>query len=407
MLLATTVAELHETQREWVDPVNNLVSADTAGNIGYLTRGYLPVRSSAAHRLFPAPGWTGEHEWTGRVPFERLPQAINPPEGFIATANQAVVADDDLYIAQQFSPPFRAERIVEGLTGSFGPARRSDPWPSPAPPRRLSPQEIAALQGDTTSRAARAWVRRLADAGPYEGPAEAARALLAAWDGDLRPESGAALLYGAFRRTVADALFAPLTGEAAWRWLLSIEGTTSHAMISRWMARAVYALGGATTPDGRPWDEVLRPALAAAWRRTSATGGPDPARWRWDAHHATAARHPLAARFPAEGERLHPPPVAVGGDGDTLQAASYIYGDLPAFPIVGLSVYRQVVDLGDVARGSFVVPGGASGDPGSPHYADQLEPWRTHRRVPMHYAAEDVQAHAVHRLTLAPVVSGQ
>ncbi|MGH2370732.1 MAG: penicillin acylase family protein, partial [Chloroflexota bacterium] len=115
MLLARTVAELQETQRLWVDPVNNLVAADTAGNIGYLTRGYLPIRSSQAHRQFPAPGWTGEHEWIGRVPFERLPGALNPPEGFIATANQQVIDGDEPYIAHDFSPPFRAERIIELL----------------------------------------------------------------------------------------------------------------------------------------------------------------------------------------------------------------------------------------------------------------------------------------------------
>ena len=81
MLLARTVGELHESQREWVDPVNNLVSADTAGNIAYLMRGAVPVRTSAAHRQFPAPGWTGEHEWVGLLPFAELPQAVNPPRG--------------------------------------------------------------------------------------------------------------------------------------------------------------------------------------------------------------------------------------------------------------------------------------------------------------------------------------
>ncbi len=85
-----------------------------------------------------------------------------------------------------------------------------------------------------------------------------------------------------------------------------------------------------------------------------------------------------------------------------MQAASYIYSDQPGFPIVSLSVYRQVVDLGDIAHGSFVIPGGASGDPTSPHYASQLEAWRTHRRVPMHYLPEEVRAAAVETATLVP-----
>ena len=129
-------------------------AADTAGSIGYLTRGVLPLRTSDAHRQFPAPGWTGEHEWVGRVPFEQMPRAMNPPEGYIATANQAVLEGDGLYIAHEFSAPFRAERIVEVIGGAKAP---------------LSPQAIAALQGDVVSRAARAWARRLAPAGPTAG----------------------------------------------------------------------------------------------------------------------------------------------------------------------------------------------------------------------------------------------
>ncbi|HEX2185359.1 MAG TPA: penicillin acylase family protein, partial [Chloroflexota bacterium] len=245
MLRARTVAELQETQRSWVDPVNNLVAADRAGSIGYLTRGTIPIRSSTAHRQFPAPGWTGEHEWVGYVPFESLPRVIDPPQGFIATANQAVIAQDEPYIAHEFSPPFRAERIVELLSGEG----------------RLTPHEIAAIQGDTTSRAARAWVRRLARSGPYDGQAEAARAMLAAWDGNLLPESGVALLYGAFRRAVARALFVPIVGERAWSWLTAPDVPATHTLISRWMVNVVYALEAETTPDGRPWDEVLPGAL--------------------------------------------------------------------------------------------------------------------------------------------------
>ncbi|MGH2604065.1 MAG: penicillin acylase family protein, partial [Dehalococcoidia bacterium] len=66
------------------------------------------------------------------------------------------------------------------------------------------------------------------------------------------------------------------------------------------------------------------------------------------------------------------------------------------------SVYRQVVDLTDVAHGSFVVPAGVSGLPGTPHAADQIEAWRTHQRIPMHYTEVDVEANAQQTLRLTP-----
>jgi penicillin amidase len=387
MLRARTVAELQETQRRWVDPVNNLVSADTAGTIGYLTRGSLPMRSSPAARSLPVPGWTGEHEWTGYVPFERLPRAINPPEGFIATANQQIIAGDDPYISDIFALPYRAQRIVELLSASD----------------RMTPEQIGAMQSDTTSVAARAWVTLLSRLGPFTGEAEAARLLLASWDANLLPDSPAALLYAHFRRAVAEALFEPLVGRDTWAWLTDGHLAAAGGMVARWLAGVVAAPdAGGTAPDGRLWEELLPAPLAAAWQATARAAGPDPRRWRWADWHHTAAQHSLAGALPEHAATLNPPQVAVGGDGDTIQAAGYAWGRGERFPITGLSVYRQVVDLSRIDQSSSVVPGGASGLPRTAHAADQLELWRAHRRVPVPYGEQAVAAGTVETLRLAP-----
>jgi penicillin amidase len=153
-------------------------------------------------------------------------------------------------------------------------------------------------------------------------------------------------------------------------------------------------------------ETALPRALAQAWTASVRQCGPDPAAWRWNAVHHTAAKHTLLARFPERAAELNPPPVQIGGDGDTLQAASYLYGDRPDFWIVGLSVYRQVVDFSQSAGGeleaSYVVPGGVSGVPGSPHFADQLERWRTHQRIPMPHREAAVRAATVETLALRP-----
>lgn len=392
MLTATTVEELFESQREWVDPVNNLVAADTAGNTGYLTRGYLPVRASAAGRQLPAPGWTDEHEWTGRVPFERMPRAVNPAEGYIATANQRVIDGDDPYISHSFAPPSRAARLVE-LLDPRGPAAAS----------QFTPAQLAAMQGDTVSVYARAWARLLGRSGPFSGAAEQARALLTGWDGDLRPESGAALLYAYLRRELARVLYEPVAGARAWEWLTSGELPSLDRLINQWLAHAVAALdGGDATPDGRPWRDLLPDALAAAWRAAVDGHGPDPAAWRWDRHHATNAKHPLAGVFPEQAATLNPARAAAGGDGDTLQCAAYGWGSRHDFDITALSVYRQVIDFSDVAGASFVVPGGVSGLTATAHAGDQLEYWRTHQRIPMHSTEAAVNGATAHTLSLRP-----
>jgi penicillin amidase len=116
-------------------------------------------------------------------------------------------------------------------------------------------------------------------------------------------------------------------------------------------------------------------ALGAAWASAVQAGGPDPRRWRWGDAHRAVRVHPLAGLFP--------PGVPMGGDADTIQAAGYGWRQGSPFTVTSLSVYRQVVDLAEPASASFVIPGGASGDPASAHFADQLALWADHRRIGM------------------------
>ena len=111
---------------------------------------------------------------------------------------------------------------------------------------------------------------------------------------------------------------------------------------------------------------------------------------------------PPRRRFIIAVARLNPPRAFVGGDSDTIQCAGYGWSGRADFDITALSVYRQCVDLTDIAAGSYVVPAGVSGLPATPHYADQLERWRAHQRIPMHYAEEAVAANARQTLTLTP-----
>ncbi|MBV9854755.1 MAG: penicillin acylase family protein [Streptosporangiaceae bacterium] len=412
MLTARDVTALADAQNGWVDPVNNLVAADNGGRIAYQCRGELPVRSSAAHRRLPVPGWDGECEWVGTVPFGELPRVIDPGAGFVMTANNVITDGDQPYISYTFSQPFRAERIRERL----------------AAPGPRTAGELAAMQADTVSWAARAWGRLLGGLAPVGPPgdlAETARRMLAGWDGDLAAGSARALLYGCFQRALAAELYRPLTGDAVWEWITSGNPASMISMVRRWLGNDTWELLGAPAPaapddaapdDAAPDDAVpdgaapdraapdrapsaagapvpapstgargervlaaLPAALAAAWAAATALAGPDPARWRWGDVHRAVRTHPLAGL-------LDPgplPPVPMGGDADTIQAAGYGWREGTSFGVTSLSVYRQVVDLAGPAVASWVIPGGSSGDPRSPHFADQLAEWAAHRRIPM------------------------
>ena len=137
MLTARTAAEMAAAQDGWVDPVNNLVCADTGGHIAYQCRGELPVRSSDAARRLPVPGLGRRVRVDRHVPFAELPRTADPEAGFVMTANNVVTDADQPYISYTFSQPWRAERL-RSLLAETGP---------------LSAAELAGMQADTVSLA--------------------------------------------------------------------------------------------------------------------------------------------------------------------------------------------------------------------------------------------------------------
>jgi penicillin G amidase len=372
MLTAHTAAELAAAQDGWVDPVNNLVCADTNGDIAYQCRGELPQRSSDAGRRLPVPGWDDGCEWTGTVPFAALPAAADPEAGFVMTANNTMTDSDEPYISYSFSQPWRAERLRSLLAGANKP----------------SAAELAGMQSDTVSLQARGWGRVLAGLGPFADPgAEAARALLTGFDGDLALDSAPAVAYACFVRSLAEALYRPVLGAETWAWVASGALAPTLTMVRRWLGNDTWELlGGPLPPDSVPRadsvprerrDRVLAAvpeALAAAWAAAVQAGGSDPGQWRWGDLHRAVRVHPLAGVSAA---------AAMGGDADTIQAAGYGWRPGSPFSVISLSVYRQVVDLAEPAAASFVIPGGASGDPASPHFGDQFALWAEHRRIRM------------------------
>ena len=381
MLTARTVAGLADTQDGWVDPVNNVVCADAQGDIAYQCRGELPVRSSDAGRRLPVPGWNDSCEWTGTVPFAALPRTVDPEAGFVMTANNAVTDADEPYISYTFSQPWRAERLRSLLADT------------PV----LSADELAGMQADTVSLQARGWGRLLTELGPFEDEdAESARALLAGWDGNLAVTSAAALLYACYLRALAEALYRPVLGAETWAWMASGVLPPTLSMIRRWLGNDTWELlGGPVPPRPARWTApratseterrqrvlaAVPDALAGAWAAAVKAGGRDPKQWRWGDAHRAVRVHPLPGPFPPSSG---PYSAAMGGDADTIQASSYGWRQGSPFTVSTLSVYRQVVDLADPASASYVIPGGASGDPASVHFSDQFALWSDHQRAGM------------------------
>jgi penicillin amidase len=391
MLRATTVDELDEAKRPWVDPDNNFVMADTAGTIGYLTRGEVPIRPKE-NAWLPVPGWSGEYEWTGTVPFDEMPRARTPEQGFIATANQRIIpADFPHYISADWSPPYRGARVNARLR----------------PMTSATPADMTSVHADKLSIPSAAFVELARALTPHDAASAEARDRLLAWDRVMGPSDVPPTIYAVWREQISAAilsgpLFAPLvTAGGTWE----LQPSQSMPLAQR-LRNVIYGLmkarDEAVLPPGETWESVGASALAKAIAWLTDTLGPDQAGWEWGKIHRTRPRHPLSAVFPELAELLDPPSVGVGGDGDTPQAASYACADGTDYTLAGTSVTRYCFDLSDWDNSGWVSPLGASGHPGSPHYADQIPAWAEQRLHPMLYSWDKIEATAESRQRLEP-----
>jgi penicillin amidase len=382
LLGAQSVADAHEAMRPWVAPVQNLLCADRAGTIAYRTRGRLPVRAEA-NRYLPVPGDDATYRWRGYVAFDAMPRLANPHRGWIATANNRVHADPDgPYVATHFAPDHRARRLAQRLEAG----------------RDLTVADMAAIHGDVVSLAAQ---DALALVGTVRAEGDVARralSLVAEWDGTMAAERAAPLVYSAWRERLVRLVLADAAQTDSD--LSPLATTGAAAMLALWRGR-VFALARQgdrrPLPPGRAWPDLLSEAFTQAVDALAARFGPDPDAWRWGQAHTLP---PGGAGGGENGEGEGPFGFPLPGDPDTVRAAAYQPDT--GFVVQHGSVARYAFDLGDWDASAWVVPHGAGGDPGHPHYADQVAAWREARLLPMPYTHAAVERAAVERLRLRP-----
>jgi penicillin amidase len=359
-------------------PGENMVWADTAGNIGWQAVGVAPVRPNWSG-LVPVPG-DGRFEWDGYLPIRELPNTANPAEGFWSTANDNRIPRGYPHrnaVGWTWSDPFRDNRIQEVLGSG----------------RKLTLSDMMRLQHDELSIPARTLVPLLRDVPLRSAPARAARALLLDWDHVLDRNSVAAGIYVAFERrlsgNVPDRVLAP-----------AVRRVVRSVQLSRVIAWLLAPDGRFGTDPIATRDSLLGASLEQAVVDLTAKLGADPAGWAWgqNAYHHALIRHPLSAAVPADVRtRLDVGPVPRGGNGYTPNATGS--GDNQTS---GAS-FRIVANLGDWDLSVGTNTPGQSGDPASPHYRDLFPLWANGRYFPVMYSRSKVESVAESRTVLAPV----
>ncbi len=386
MMTAATVDAMDAAMRQWIDPCNNFLFTDTTGDIAYLHRGRVPIRSMA-NAWLPVPGWTGDYEWQGDIPFDAMCRVRNPETGFIVTANNRIPDEDyPYYIALSYVPEYRARRI----------------WTRLSEMGEATAESMRAVHGDCTSIPAQTLSKLVARLEPTEDFPAKAQAALAGWNGAMEPDAVAPTIYSAFRITLLKRFVTHLVGPLCEVMFTATgRGAPRHLMeLATRMVTLVENDDTSMLPPDTPWRSLAAEAFLEAVSYLKTEYGSDMTGWSWGAVHRTRPKHPFSDLFPELKQMLDPPSFGMGGDGDTPLAAGY--APASPFAVTLLSVARYVYDTADWDNSGWAVPLGVSGHPASPHYADQAAVWGRVDLVPMRYTWDRIRAEAETHQVLKP-----
>jgi penicillin G amidase len=375
ILRARSVGEFVDgVTRTWVAPMQNMVVADRDGAIGMVSPGRVPLRrpDNDLKGHVPAPGWDARYDWAGFVPAHETPRVINPPRGWVASANQKIHGPEyPHFLASDWAPPYRQQRI-EQLLGAKA---------------RHSIDDMAAMQADTVSLAARRVLPWLVGAKSEHALAAAAKAALQGFDGAMRTDEAAPLIFNAWARQLARAVFTDeLGGDAVFERVLGARSFRD-------------ALDGVLDRDDAWWCDDKRTQDAAetcvdlagiaftrALDELQARFGAEVGRWRWGDAHVARMEHRPFTRVPVLA-RLFELRVPTGGDSYTLNVGRV--GVKPDATTGELYLndhaasLRAIYDLGDPAQSRFMLSTGQSGLPWSGHYRDLVGAWARVAYLPL------------------------
>jgi penicillin amidase len=377
--------DFREALRYWDGPSQNFVYADTEGNIAYQTPGLIPIRK-AGNGLVPVPGWTGEYEWEGWIPYEKLPHLLNPDWGYIVTANHAVVDEDYPYLINLYwADGDRGQRITDMITEVID---RGD---------KLTVDDMARIQFDSYSMLAQDYLPLFKGLSSEDADVQAAIERLRGWDGQLRRDSVPAALFEVFYYHLAQNMLADDVGAD------NVDRVHSRVFMHD-MAAQPNAIwwDDVTTTEKETAETIILQSLADTTAWLTEKLGDNMNDWTWGSlHTATFVSAPLGQSGVGLIESLvNAGPIPVDGGPSIVNATSYSWSNIAA--VTGHPSMRMIVDLSDWDNMKTVIPTGQSGHPTNPHYTDQMPLWQNGQHHPMWFTDEAVQAAAKDVLVLQP-----
>ncbi|MDK1476556.1 penicillin acylase family protein [Streptomyces sp. 549] len=427
---AQDFAQFQAAAKDFAVPSQNLIYADTKGNIGYQAPGRIPVRGKGDGR-YPAPGWDSEYRWTGYVPQSALPFEYNPDRGYIVTANQAVV-DQRSYpylLTEDWSYGTRSQRIndlIQSKTKDDG---------------KISMDDMQSMQTDNSSEIAKLLVPHLLKIDVKDPYVREAQQLLEGWDYSQSADSAAAAYFNGVWRNLLMLSFGnklprelrlkgqclrvrpaddsgpleDLDGTARTvrecgqrsrttaqpdggdRWAEVVRGLLDDPENEWWQAR-----GNRENPDAENRDELLARAMKdARWELTTKLGK-NIDTWSWGRlHRLMLENQTLGKEGPDLVQRLlNRGPWELAGGKDAVDASGW--NAAGGYGVTWVPSMRMVVNLDDLDKSRWINLTGASGHAFHSHYTDQTGKWAKGELLPWAFSRDAVDKATEDTMALTP-----
>jgi len=372
-------------------PHLNFLYGDTEGNIGFWVSGKVPIRKKGRGQV-PVEGWSGKYEWTNSIPFEDMPHALNPSQGFLLNANQRMVSKDyPYYLGNSWMNGYRAKRIEDVINEI----------------KKFTIKDCCHLQMDCTCLPGLELVDCLKDFSSKSSRVNSLVDVLKTWDGKLKPDTLGGLIYEVCRYTlIRNLLNSGIQGELIYRLM----GQGFHPLLmqkNRFYGQDTVSLLRILENPKSFWlkkaggkEKLLNQSLTETFHFLEKTLGGKIENWQWGKLHQITFAHPLGRKKPLD-KIFNCGPYPIGGDSDcpcqTAMAPEDPYANQSYTP-----TYRQVIDFNNFSNSLAMHAPGQSGNLGSPHYGDMIPPWRKGEYHPMLWQREEIEQKSKNRLLLLP-----
>jgi penicillin amidase len=367
----------------WCWPTQNIVYSDDQGHIAYHAIGKVPIRGMLSVAPLPHDTMDFRSEWgdssffsgqsqTPYINFDQMPNAFDPPSGFLATANSRVTTDQSPHmLTHEWVDPYRIERIYKTLDGRD----------------QLKPADMLAVQDDIYSEVDQELGHRFAYAIDHTPNAneklKKAADLMRSWDGKLTTDSAAASLVTEARYAFWPLILKPKLGDEAAFYSWSESNFAEEEIIMHgnvdWLP-ASY----------KNWDALLTDAVRQGMKNGKAPS--DVARWSYGSWHVIDIEHPLAWLLPLAGRVAGTGAWPLSGDTTTVKQVGRAFGPSQRF----------TMDWNDVDGSTENIVLGESGNPYSPYFRDQWDDYYGGASFALPFSEKAVAAQTKHTLRLLP-----